>query len=621
MERIKYKRTGKIYNRFFIKNLFVHMLPSLLSILLLGGFSIYSTNAYVTNQLQDNSMKTLTMAGDSITMILDELDSVSQNLSANSGVLLKLKRAFANEDYFVTHDIYETVGMVIDILFSTANSSRYIDSLYMYFDNPNQWFINSVNRMVKADNFYDRDWIDVYDNMAPNELVHMELRPVVVGGYERIYFTIYRKIHTFSSTKPDGVLVLNVDVSKMNRYLDDMLTWPFQHIVIVDEHYNPIFQSSNFNGNFAVAEGLSLQALAEEPADTFNTSIDGKNYIITKMPMEHPNWQCIQMIPRNELYRLPNMLMLTTVALLLLCFGTSVFLSFRTTHRNITYLYDILHILSDDYSEKAADRTTFGNDLYGTILHNILDSFAKSNQLRKELAEQQNHIRALGFAALQAQINPHFINNTLETIYWKTFELTGSENPATDMLESLSRLLDFSLNDYLAFCSLQQEVEMCKNYLYIQGVRFRGKFHAEWVIDCDLSRYRVIKFILQPIVENCIHHAIPQQEGSIGIRIRIFVRDDVLRIRIIDNGCGIERAPLDAINKVSQAPDKDQKVHIGISNTNERIRYVYGNDYGLRVYSHRSFGTAVSIRLPADPAYCLEAEERLADFLSPEPQL
>jgi two-component system sensor histidine kinase YesM len=196
---------------------------------------------------------------------------------------------------------------------------------------------------------------------------------------------------------------------------------------------------------------------------------------------------------------------------------------------------------------------------------------------------------------LQAQINPHFLYNTLDSIVWMA-ETNNSEVVA--MTEALARLFRITLSRGEDQITLEQELEHVRNYLIIQSIRYVNKFDYQIEADENLLQFKVLKLILQPLVENSIYHGIKnkRQKGHIGIIAHAI--DGRLLIEVSDDGIGMSPEKAASLLSTMVNNGKDRLSGIGVRNVHERIQLYYGPEYGLQFESSPGLGTTVRIWLP-----------------------
>jgi len=203
--------------------------------------------------------------------------------------------------------------------------------------------------------------------------------------------------------------------------------------------------------------------------------------------------------------------------------------------------------------------------------------------------------------ALQSQINPHFLYNTLDTIRGQA-EVHGLSDIG-QMSLSLSKLFRYSISNHNSFVFLREELDNIENYLLIQHLRFGDKFEKISRIEEDALQYKVPKLLIQPLVENAVHHGLEPKLERGSLVISAYITQSQLIINVQDNGVGIPPEKLVSINETlagnaSAIRNKDKGVSIGMTNVNARIKLLFGDDYGITVFSTLGAGTNVQISLP-----------------------
>ena len=226
----------------------------------------------------------------------------------------------------------------------------------------------------------------------------------------------------------------------------------------------------------------------------------------------------------------------------------------------------------------------------------------ESAQYEAQIKEQniQNEQQKMEFKMLASQINPHFLYNTLESIRMKAF--TAGDKEVATAIKLLGKSMRYVLeNTGTADTSLQEEIDHILTYLQIQQLRFGDRVNYVLTIEpgMELSEYRMLPLLLQPIVENAIVHGLEARDHNGTIWISIYVREAVVFVDISDNGCGIEEAALkELLAKVQDYTKKRRRSNIGLYNINRRIKLNYGEQYGLEILSTYGEGTMVRVTFP-----------------------
>ena len=244
------------------------------------------------------------------------------------------------------------------------------------------------------------------------------------------------------------------------------------------------------------------------------------------------------------------------------------------------------------------------NDLYMSRLYQILDGYV----LLKTRAESvKTHDKQIELAALQSQINPHFLYNTLESIRGQAV-LDGNEEIAR-MVEALARFFRYSISRRGNVVPLRDELANIRNYMMIQRYRFNNRFSLEILIDEEDKAafdYTIPRLVIQPIVENAIFHGLEEIEEKGKVTIEIILTDGSMIITISDNGKGMTKRELSELQErmhSSEFSPKDlqeqfKKTGIALPNIHKRIQLLFGKQFGLQIYSTPNLGTDVEMTLP-----------------------
>ena len=231
---------------------------------------------------------------------------------------------------------------------------------------------------------------------------------------------------------------------------------------------------------------------------------------------------------------------------------------------------------------------------YNTMLKEI-------RELLKKSTEDQQNLKKAELKALQSQINPHFLYNTLDTIMWLV--AVNENEKAIEMIESLSVFFKTGLSKGMDWIPVEREIEHVKSYLYIQQSRYSDILQYVIDISPDMIQYDMLKMTLQPIVENAIYHGIKYLDGKGMLLILGEIREGKVVITIRDNGVGMDEETLKHILEKKPEPKEKQRKktsHVGVYNVQNRLQLYYGKEYGLVYESMPGMGTGVSVIIPAE---------------------
>ena len=243
---------------------------------------------------------------------------------------------------------------------------------------------------------------------------------------------------------------------------------------------------------------------------------------------------------------------------------------------------------ADHFTYRPVGGTREVQELSNSFGHMVL----RIQQLMSTVREEEVNLRKTELKALQAQINPHFLYNTLDSIAWMCEQ--GRNADAVKMVHALARLFRISISKGHELIPIAKEIEHAESYLQIQKYRYKNQFTYEFDVDPACLDYYCNKITLQPIIENAINHGLDLlvDEGLITVQVRQDGEDIVFSVR--DNGVGMSQEQIDSI--LRHGP-KD-RTGIGIKNVNDRLKIYFGKQYGLHITSELDVGTCVEIRMP-----------------------
>lgn len=307
------------------------------------------------------------------------------------------------------------------------------------------------------------------------------------------------------------------------------------------------------------------------------------------------DWKMITVIPENIITKKINSTMNQLLVIMLVISLIAYVLAYSIAHfmvKRISILKTQMNKIHKGTLEPLVN--TGSNDEIGELILDYNFMISKIKLLMEEQYQSGQRLKAAELKALQAQINPHFLYNTLELINRLSKKNKMSE--IEEVIHSLTRFYKLNLSKGDDFISLRDELDHVSAYVSIQNMRFKNKISFEVNVAPEFLDMLVPKLILQPIVENSIIHGIIEKdEGTGEIKIFSSVEGDNLILSIQDNGKGV---PDDILAKINYGQISDSKGSYGIKNVVERIKLIYGDAYGLEYLSKYNEGTTVRIKLP-----------------------
>ena len=347
-----------------------------------------------------------------------------------------------------------------------------------------------------------------------------------------------------------------------------------------------------------MARGLfeenSLKASGYEEG-TYEITTDGHKESVVVGNIAYTGWKLIGVVPESvQTARINNFryYIFTTIMVLMMMLLEGNRLISRKISKPIRKLDESVKTYE---AGGKPDIYIGGSSEIRHLGYSVQRSYERIETLMEEIIRQQNERRKSELDALQSQINPHFLYNTLDSIIWmiRSEEYEG----AGKMVSLLAKFFRISLSQGKDMIPLEKELEHASSYLAIQNIRFKDKFEFQIEADPALLKYLCPKLSIQPLLENAIYHGMEGMYEDGEITIRIYDRDGDIGIDVADNGPGMTQETIDHImhNKVISSK---RGSGIGVRNVNERIQLIYGEDYGVTITSELDEGTTATITIP-----------------------
>lgn len=579
-----------VSGRFFWQRLLTLLPGALLPLLLFGIVIIVVLRGSISAWTDANNRNRLVQTQNQIELIIGEMDSLNITFSVNFDISSILMRSMLRENY--NSSLQDVSKLTRNYLIPAVAARPYVHSLYIYMDNPYGRFLTDTDYLVTLDKFYDTSWYESYQHQKeldrPFDSDLRELKRYAFEKQSTQVITLYKRFFL-----QQGVVVLNLNKKYFDSQLQKQAAFPGQQLLVLSADGQILMQS----GYDPIPSGEDIAAIAASPSDTIpDYRLGGHHYQVTRVTSGLYGWTYLSMTPLTDLYALPNQLVLIIILAMALmaviCLIYSVMYA-KQSRDSIMKIFALLEAM--EHREPLPAVTPRRNDAYTALMHNILKNFASQNELRNMLEQKKVEAKMLELTALKAQINPHFLFNTLQSIYWLSFEHMGGPNDVSAMIENMTDILQYSMDSADDMVPLSLEIKNTQEYISLQHMRYQQRFSVAWEIDEEAKPYYTIKLLLQPLIENAIQHGINwDSKDQLHISVRIKMTDNQIHIMLKDDGMGIPREKLKAL--VQQLEIQGEEGHIGLANCHRRLRLTFGPEYGLELESEN--GLQISIRLP-----------------------
>jgi two-component system, sensor histidine kinase YesM len=399
-----------------------------------------------------------------------------------------------------------------------------------------------------------------------------------------------------------GVLIVGINTDNLFEYTEVFCREVFDFAYIINSKGELIFKVGS------IKFGEDLLKIGLEPSDTASskhTTIRGVEYLVFNKPLSfNTDWKLIGAVSYDKLTKNVKLMSYTIYIIGIICIIMVIMVSFGIA-RNITEPIiqinnSIRYLDKGEWPEplnvKSEDELKHLVDGFNRMVVNLKALFKKIYD--EEENKKKAEIKALEFQLelLQSQINPHFIYNTLNTFSF--FALKNGDEKLRELIQAFNSLLRASISVESSFVTIAKELDLTDKYLQIQESRYGNIFQIQYIVPEELLQYKIPKLILQPLVENAIFHGIAPKGSNGTIRIEFIQEDECIRVKIVDDGVGIDEKEIPQILNGRRKQEAKGFNNIGIVNIKERLKLYFGEQYDMKISSSLGFGTTIEFSIP-----------------------
>ena len=419
----------------------------------------------------------------------------------------------------------------------------------------------------------------------------------VIQGERPWVITLSRKIRNdvTGSMEGDGVFFIDLNYSAIRELCDENSIGEKGYIFILDADGNIVYHPQQQQlYNELQTENIDIVQNADADTVVTGDSRTGKLYTISRS--EKTGWTVVGCMNAGELLKnsreAQSIYILMAAALVAVALLLSSVIA-RSITLPIQRLRDSMARVQEGDFETADVEVVSGNEI-GSLTTSFNVMTHRIQELMEQNIYEQEEKRKSELKALQSQINPHFLYNTLDSIIWMA---EGKKNEEVVLMTaSLARLLRQSISNEDELVFVGQEVEYAGSYLTIQKMRYKDKLEYRIEVEPEIQKVRIIKLVLQPIIENAIYHGLKYKESKGLLLVRGYARGEQAVLEIVDNGVGMEPETLAHIFEKHKVNYHSNGV--GVYNVQKRLKLYYGGDYGITYESRPGEGTKATITIP-----------------------
>ncbi|WP_394915111.1 sensor histidine kinase [uncultured Robinsoniella sp.] len=547
-------------------------------ILILATVSI-SITTYFTDIFHQMSTtkyeEVFEQANEQLSMIFYDVATLGSILENNSELTGAVNLSTSHPNQFTR---LQNESKVQQLLATSSNYYKYIRNIYLY-KNEKVFFIHDSFSPINYTALRDERWFqDVLEGKKDQ----------VILTYDENYFIYAQSFCRTLISKSPGVLLVLLDASLLQNCLKN-----------INGNNGVIISAFDSRNTLLYTQNTSKQDLLENHLTNLNDYDTGahiklKNttYILAKQINPFTNWTLVSLTPkdatRKDLYPIYQQIVIIVLLALLISMILTFFLS-RVFTRSFTPLIRSMErsakgdFTFDPYTSQIAEINVL-IDGYDDMLHRISDLISRIKNIEEEKRKTELEI-------LQAQINPHFTYNTLNSIRW--LALMQDSPQIAEMISSFSTLLQITSSHPNEFILVEQELQEVSCYVDIMKFRYNASIDILFEAQEKTKKCKTLKLLIQPLVENCFYHAFSDASDYGRIVIRAYLSEDALIYEVEDNGEGISFDGCQLPSSLAEG------VHnIGLTNINKRIQLWFGEKYGITFHSELHIGTKVIVTQP-----------------------
>lgn len=493
---------------------------------------------------------------------------------------------------------YEEIQLVYNLqtLISTAAyTNSNIHSIYLYWDGIETVYTSNTG-LQSANTMKDTTWKPIYESEHSTSKIRTQRRPFGSTTSSESLISVFLPLITSR-----GVIVVNMYPEKIEEYMQNNVSDMQEAYYLLNPNDEIIACSEPFDiasGTLAQVTSLNNQ-LDYIPSQV---NIDNRSFYLTTTPYGLYGYRLISLVSKNEFHALSTLLLHTLLLESLVAIMVAVASALIVTRKNIRQIYYLMDIVSTSEKDNlsAHKSPSYVMDEYEFISSNIIKTYIINENLRQEVQLKEYMKTKIELIALQLQINPHFLFNSLQLLDSQVYQLSGKHSTLNTTIQTLSGILHYATRSPNKPVTIEDELSQLESYAYVNKQRYPTMFQLYFDYeDCVLSYY-VFRLMLQPLIENSIEHGIrPLNEKRKGlVKVRIHTSSGRIRFSIIDNGVGMTTEQILALRETINN-NEISDTHIGISNTNNRLILCFGPDSKLNIRSRLGRGTSISFSIPA----------------------
>lgn len=573
--------------KFFLKRFAVYFMAFFIPTFLLFVIAMVIFGNNAEERIISREQKVLESTDTNLSLVINNIAMQNDLFTKNPYMGIALKNILKKSDFISYSDTIYLRSMKA-MLRSVQEVYSYVSDINIYLTGYDRYYSSENAIQDISGNEY---WLEQCRGMPEETETLVKRHEYEEYRNTKNELTVYQRMLLM-----DGFVIMNIDLQAYENILEQAVGDIGMTLLFVNSQDELIIA---YQDTIGVNDEI-LENIMQKVGESKWVNINNENYLIQNLYDEKCELEIIALVPKTEVNKeLSNIF----PVYFLVFFINSIIvtlLAYITTKRNFQHLDEFIQIFSN--AEKGiyvlAKSSSPAKDEYDIIMKNIVYLFLQKVKLDKQLEIKKEEERIAEITALQAQINPHFLFNTLQTIQLEVNQVEGKNGKIAATIEELSDILKYALGNSNQKVSLAREIQYLKKYVNIQKLRFGDKFILYYEVDEGLMDFQVFRLLLQPIVENSILHGVRYREkGYIKVKIHYSYTEPKVVISVIDSGIGMTKEELQMQRQNIKDYDPN---HVGLANVNCRLKLYYGEEAQLHIYSKKDMGTVIRFCLPRE---------------------
>jgi two-component system sensor histidine kinase YesM len=569
----------------------------IITVLIIGIIFYYESSRTIEKNADEYAYQIVEQVSRNIEYYIGYMEDVSSLLYYNPSInnYLSQGQAEYKQQNVLENDLEEQ--KIAALLDSIMKMRKDIVSIFVFGKNG--------KIITNGNNFELKEYIDINELDWYKQASQKNGQPVVSSSHVQKFIknqhpwvvSLSRQINDFRTKKSLGVLLIDLNYKVITDICSKINLGQKGYVFILNKEGNIVYHPQQ-QLIYTNLKSENIEKIISTESRSFIEKKDGKKRLVTIKTIPNIGWKIVGVSYLNDLLIAREDIRNSYIIVIFVCLLIATLISVRIAS-NISRPIKKLEALmkraeNGDFNVNNIDIKS--SDEIEHLAATFKMMLQRIKALMQQIKEDQKAIRKSELKALQAQINPHFLYNALDAIVWMAE--SKKHDKVVLMTSALAKFFRLSLSKGDEIIYIKDEIEHIKYYLMIQKIRYSKKLEYEILVDPEILKYRIIKLVLQPLVENAIYHGIKNLPDGGKIEIKGKQVEGKILLQVVDNGVGIPSQKLQHILE-NENRSKVKAGGVGIKNVHERIQLYYGEDYGLTFESEEGQGTTVNVWLPA----------------------